>query len=65
MCGFYDNKQRIKKEDVAYYKDNPVTIVSVTHIKHNKTMDIVIKYNDNHIETINIPYKSTGYGFTI
>ena len=50
---------------MAYYKNNRVAIVSATHIKHNKTMDIVIKYKDNHIETINIPYKSTGYGFTI
>ena len=67
MCGFYGNKQRIKKEDVAYYKNNRVTIVSATHIKHNKTMDIVYTLDNEDLSQImvNIPYKTVGFGFEL
>ena len=64
MCAYYDDEQKIKKDDCAYYKNKPVTIISVTHIKENRTMDIVIKYEKTDvIKTVNIPYKISGYGF--
>jgi cobalt-precorrin 5A hydrolase len=64
MCGFYDDSQKIKKGDYAKYQDKPIIIISATHIKENKTMDIVIEYLDTkEQETINIPYKTTGFGF--
>ena len=64
MCGFYDDNQKIKKGDSALYKGKTVNILLAKHIKENKTMDITIEYIDTKIqETINIPYKTAGYGF--
>jgi len=64
MCGFYDDEQKIKKGDSALYNGKAVTIINATHIKQNKTMDIQIQYVDtNEKQTVNIPYKTAGYGF--
>ncbi len=62
MCAFYDDEQKIKKGDLAIYQNQNITITKATHIKHNKTMDIIYIFNDdkNEIEQkINIPYKTT------
>ena len=64
MCGFYDDNTKIKKGDIAKYKNNTVTIISCKHIKSNKTMDITFLDSQNNEMTVNIPYKTTGYGFT-
>ncbi|MCK5854585.1 MAG: hypothetical protein KAG56_05140 [Sulfurovaceae bacterium] len=41
MCAYYeDEKSRIKKGDKALYQDKKIEIISVTHVKSNKTMDI-------------------------
>ena len=65
MCGFYDNGQKIKKGDKCKYKGETITIISATHIKENKTMDIEFVDKNNRINLINIPYKTVGYGFVI
>jgi len=44
MCAYYeDQKTKIKKEDQAIYKNKTIEILSVKHIKSNKTMDIEYK----------------------
>ena len=63
MCGFYDNNQKIKKGDKAKYKGKDITILLATHIKENKTMNITFVDNNNIEQTVNIPYKTSGYGF--
>jgi len=56
MCAYYqDQTTKIKKEDIATYKDECIEILSVKHIKTHKTMDIEYK-TDNKIKTFNIPY---------
>jgi len=56
MCAYYqDETTKIKKEDIAIYKDEHIEILSVKHIKTNKTMDIEYKIDDE-IKTFNIPY---------
>ncbi len=66
MCGFYDDKQKIKKDDIAIYKGQNITIHTVTHIKQNKTMDIVYSIDETkEKELINIPYHTGGYGLEL
>jgi len=56
MCAYYqDQTTKIKKEDIATYKDEQIEILSVKHIKTNKTMDIEYK-TDDEIKMFNIPY---------
>ena len=41
MCAYYeDETTKIKKEYLAIYQGQTIKIVSVKHIKSNKTMDI-------------------------
>ena len=63
MCGFYDDKSKIKKGDKAKYNGENITIVSCKHIKENKTMDITFKDTYNQQQIVNIPYMTSGYGF--
>lgn len=65
MCGFYDDDQKIKKGDNAIYNGQNITIQTATHIKENKTMDIVYTDDNNNENMINIPYKTGGYGFEL
>jgi hypothetical protein len=65
MCGFYDDKQKIRKNDIALYKNKQVVIKSATHIKQNKTMDIVIYDDQNNEILVNIPYMRAGFGFEL
>jgi hypothetical protein len=65
MCGFYDDKQKIRKGDEAIYQGQNVTIQKTTHIKDNKTMDIVYLNDNNDEKIVNIPYQTTGYGFEL
>ncbi len=68
MCAFYDNEEKIKKGDTAFYKNENIIILSANHIKENKTMDIVyIKDDKKALDEykINIPYKTVGYGFSL
>jgi len=56
VCAYYTDKAtKIKKEDIAIYQDKIVKIVSVRHIKSDKTMDIEYLLNDE-IKKFNIPY---------
>ena len=56
MCAYYEDKTtKIKKEDKAIYQNHIIEIVSVKHIKSNKTMDIEYQM-DNEIKKFNIPY---------
>ena len=65
MCGFYDDEQKIKKGDKAFYKGETITIVLVKHIKENRTMDITYIVNESEVENkINIPYKTSGFGIS-
>jgi hypothetical protein len=65
MCGFYDDNQKIKKNDIALYKNEEVLIKSATHIKQNRTMDIIICDKQNIETLINIPYMTAGFGFEL
>ncbi len=65
MCGFYDDKQKIKQGDTALYKNKQVTIQTATHIKQNKTMDIVFLDENNQENKVNIPYMTAGFGFEL
>lgn len=65
MCGFYDDEQKIKKGDIATFNGNNITIETATHIKENKTMDIVYVDENKNKKMINIPYKTSGYGFEL
>jgi len=51
MCGFYNDKQKIKKGDIATLNNKNIIIKSATHIKQNKTMDIVY-IDDNKLEKL-------------
>jgi cobalt-precorrin 5A hydrolase len=62
MCAYYeDSKQKIKKDDLAIYEDKSVKIVSVKHVKSDKTMDIEYEV-ENSIEKFNIPYNASVKG---
>jgi len=63
MCGFYNNNQKIKKGNKAKYNGKDITILSAIHIKENKTMDITFIDKNSIEQTVNIPYKTSGYGF--
>jgi hypothetical protein len=63
MCGFYDNNSKINKGDKARYNSKDITIVSVTHIKQARTMDITFIDDTKKETTVNIPYMTSGYGF--
>jgi len=68
MCGYYDDEQKIKKGDKAVFENENITIVKATHIKDNKTMDILytIDKDKSKIEKkINIPYKTGGYNLQL
>jgi hypothetical protein len=59
MCAYYEDKTtKIKKEDIATYQNQIIEIVSVKHIKSNKTMDIEYRLNDE-IKKFNIPYHAS------
>jgi hypothetical protein len=56
MCAYYEDKTtKIKKEDKALYQGKSIEILSVKHIKSNKTMDIEYKMA-NGMDKFNIPY---------
>ena len=56
MCAYYeDQTTKIKKNDRAIYNDEIIEIISVKHIKSNKTMDIAYKIADK-MDKFNIPY---------
>jgi len=65
MCGFYDDKQKIKKGDNAIYQGQDITIQKAKHIKDNRTMDIFYLDNSNDEKIVNIPYQTSGYGFEL
>ncbi len=65
MCGFYDDNQKIKKGDSAIYLGENIRIETATHIKDNKTMDIVYTDTNNNKNMVNIPYKTSGFGFEL
>jgi ASC-1-like (ASCH) protein len=60
MCAYYEDKiTKIKKNDKAIYQGTTIEIISVKHIKSNKTMDIKYKTVGRTAlcpTTINIPY---------
>jgi ASC-1-like (ASCH) protein len=64
MCAYYDDEQKIKKGDIALFKDDKITIISAKHIKENRTMDITYKLNDEE-NLLNIPYKTAGFGLSL
>jgi len=64
MCAFYDCEQKIKKGDTAIYKNETVSIVSIKHIKENKTMNIEYLTNGKN-EVLNVPYKTYSFGFSL
>ena len=66
MCAYYDDEQKIKKGDIALYKNENITILLAKHIKENRTMDITYKIeNKDEKNLINIPYKTTGFGLSL
>jgi len=69
MCAYYqDETTKIKKEDIATYNDEQIEILSVKHIKTNKTMDIEYKPVGRGVLSptiINIPYHSFVDGLTL
>ncbi len=68
MCAYYEDEQKIKKGDSATLNNQKITILTATHIRENKTMDITYKINSDdstNEKTINVPYKTTGYGFEL
>jgi hypothetical protein len=65
MCAYYEDRTtKIKKEDIATYQNLDVEIISVKHIKANKTMDIEYKVDDK-IKKFNIPYHAFVDGLTL
>jgi hypothetical protein len=65
MCAYYeDETTKIKKEDIATYKDERIEILSVKHIKTNKTMDIEYK-TDDKIKKFNISYHAFVDGLSL
>ena len=65
MCGFYDDKQKIKKGDYAKYQGQNIIIQKTTHLKDSKTMDIVYLDDNDNKQIVNIPYHTAGYGFKL
>ena len=63
MCAYYeDQTTKIRKEDKALYQGETIEIVSVKHIKSNKTMDIAYKTVGRtalYPTNINIPYHAS------
>jgi len=66
VCAYYeDQTTKIRKEDKALYQGNIIEIVSVKHIKSNKTMDITYKTVGRTAlcpTSINIPYHASVKG---
>jgi len=66
MCAYYEDKTtKIKKEDIALYQGKTIEIVSVKHIKSNKTMDITYRTVGRTAlcpTNINIPYHASVEG---
>ena len=66
MCAYYeDQTTKIKKEDKAFYRGETIEIVSVKHIKSNKTMDITYRTVGRTVlcpTNINIPYHASVEG---
>ena len=58
MCGFYADKQKIKKGDRALYNDEEIVILEANHIKSNKTMDIIYQNSSHTKDILNFPYKT-------
>ena len=57
MCAYYEDKiTKIKKEDKALYQNRPIEILSVTHVKSNKTMDIRYVIDGEEKQLPIIPY---------
>lgn len=68
MCAYYEDEQILKKGDTAIYQNEKITILESKHIKENKTMHIIYVIDSDKSskkQKINIPYKSTGYGFEL
>ena len=65
MCGFYDDKQKIKKGDKAIYNNEEIEILKATHIKENRTMDIFYIDKKEKEYKINIPYQTAGFGLNL
>lgn len=65
MCGFYDDEQKIRKGDKATFNGKNITIQKATHIKENRTMDIVYIDENQKENSANIPYQTSGYGFEL
>ena len=66
MCAYYeDQTTKIRKEDKALYQGETIEIISVKHIKSNKTMDIEYKTIGGGLISptiINIPYHASVEG---
>ncbi len=57
MCAYYeDETTKIKKEDLAVYQGQTIKILSVKHIKSNKTMDIRYLIEGKEQQLPIIPY---------
>ena len=57
MCAYYeDETNKIKKEDLAIYQGQRVQILSVKHIRSDKTMDIRYLVEDKERQLPVIPY---------
>ncbi len=59
MCAYYDDQTtKIRKNDQAHYRGQTINILSVKHIKENKTMSIHYSVNDE-IKNFSIPYHAS------
>jgi len=59
MCAYYDDQTtKIRKNDQAHYRGQIINILSVKHIKENKTMSINYSVNDE-IKIFSIPYHAS------
>ena len=57
MCAYYEDKTtKIKKDDFAIYQGQSIKIVSVKHIRTNKTMDIRYLIEGKEQQLPIIPY---------
>ena len=69
MCAYYEDQiTKIRKEDRTLYQGKTIEIVSVKHIKSNKTMDIAYKTVGQTALCpilINIPYHTFVDGLTL
>jgi len=65
MCAYYQDKTtKIRKEDHATYQGQTVKILSVKHIKSDKTMEI--EYEENgEMKRFNTPYHASIEGLTL